>query len=698
MNIRINRIALHNFKGVRDAVFQFDGRNARIEGENGAGKSTVFDSFTWLLFGKDHQGQDWTNFDLKPIDPETREPFHGLDHWVEAELTIDGAKRVLRRVVTENWVKPRGETEKVMKGHNQQFFVDGVDTATKNAYDAVIHQWIDEGVFKMLTNPLFFIDDQYTDWKTRRKAILALVGESGRDGLQVQFADLLAEMRGEPMEQFKRRVAAEKKANRQDLATATANIAAFKKTLPEAVDAEGLNFQIEQIIAERDGKISEVQGKISTIDAGIADINSANDAKKAEIDAIWRQIYALRDKMGKYISERQSDAQKRNAERNGRILEARRAVADVQAQLEDVNRRGRKAQEALEDFKRERVEQALSLSEIGEKYGKRREEAFDPKSVGVCPTCGQMLPEDVIEAKAEEFAQERKAALDAMADKAVKLKKEIAELDATVASRQKALEDLKAERAELTAKRDTAEKALADLEETAPEDLEETAPEDLAAIEKEARREPEFLKMVSEELDLQSQAKAAAEKSVSTADLMSDRKAAEAEAALIRKNYEEKVQPLRDQLAVNRERERVLKLIADEEAREKKFADEVARLERLEFRATEYVKAEIDAQEGAINALFRVARWKMFAPTIEGGLTEMCEVTNTEGVPFRSMNDAKKILCGLDVIRVFSERYDCLAPIFIDNAESITKKVFDTEAQVIRLVVSEGAELTMYNE
>lgn len=690
MNIRINRIALHNFKGVRDAVFQFDGRNARIEGENGAGKSTVFDSFTWLLFGKDHQGQDWTNFDLKPIDPETREPFHGLDHWVEAELTIDGAKRVLRRVVTENWVKPRGETEKVMKGHNQQFFVDGVDTATKNAYDAVIHQWIDEGVFKMLTNPLFFIDDQYTDWKTRRKAILALVGESGRDGLQAQFADLLAEMRGEPMEQFKRRVAAEKKANRQDLATATANIAAFKKTLPEAVDAEGLNFQIEEILSERDGKISEVQGKISTIDAGIADINSANDAKKAEIDAIWRQIYALRDKMGKYISERQSDAQKRNAERNGRILEARRAVADVQAQLEDVNRRGRKAQEALEDFKRERVEQALSLSEIGEKYGKRREEAFDPKSVGICPTCGQMLPEDVIEAKAEKFAQERKAALDAMADKAVKLKKEIAELDATVDSRQKALEDLKTERAELTAKRDTAEKALADLEETAPEDLD--------AIEKEARREPEFLKMVTEELDLQSQAKAAAEKSVSTEDLMSDRKAAEAEAALIRKNYEEKVQPLRDQLAVNRERERVLKLIADEEAREKKFADEVARLERLEFRATEYVKAEIDAQEGAINALFRVARWKMFAPTIEGGLTEMCEVTNTEGVPFRSMNDAKKILCGLDVIRVFSERYDCLAPIFIDNAESITKKVFDTEAQVIRLVVSEGAELTMYNE
>ena len=150
MDIRIDKLTLHNFKGVREGVFQFNGSNARLEGENGAGKSTVFDAFTWLLFGKDHQGQDWTNFDLKTIDPKTREPFHGLEHWVEAELRIDGAKRVLRRVVTENWVKPRGDTERVLKGHNQQFFVDGVDTSTKASYDEVIHQWIDENVFLSL--------------------------------------------------------------------------------------------------------------------------------------------------------------------------------------------------------------------------------------------------------------------------------------------------------------------------------------------------------------------------------------------------------------------------------------------------------------------------------------------------------------------------------------------------------------------
>lgn len=690
MNIRINRLTLHNFKGVRDAVFQFDGGNARIEGENGAGKSTVFDSFVWLLFGKDHQGQDWTNFDLKTIDPETREPFHGLEHWVEAELSIDGAKRVLRRVVTENWVKPRGEAEKVLKGHNQQFFVDGVDTATKNAYDAVIHQWIDEGVFKMLTNPLFFIDDQYTDWKTRRKAILSLVGESGQEGLRERFADLLAEMRGEPMEQFKKRVAAEKKANREELATATANIAAFKKTLPEDMDAEALNFQVEQILSERDGKISEIQREISAIDEGIASVNSANESKKAEIDAIWRQIYALRDRMGKYISERQSEAQKRNAAHRAEVLKAQADVNMVRAEIENINRKGQKAQEALEDWTRERTEMAGELAAVGAQYEKERERAFDPDSVGVCPTCGQALPEEMVKAKAEQFAEERKAALKKLYDKALKLKQDIGEMDGALGRKRAELESLKEERATREKDLETARKALADLEEVQPEDL--------AGIEKEARRSPEFLKMVTEELDLQGRAKEEQEKTVSAADLMSDRKEAEARVAMVRREYETKVQPIRDQLAIAGERKRVLGLIEKEEEREKVLADEVARLERLEFKATEFVKAQIDSQEDTINALFRVARWKMFSPTIEGGLTEMCEVTSEEGVPFRSMNDAKKILCGLDVIRVFSERYDCLAPIFIDNAESITRKQFDTEAQVIRLVVSEGSELTMYHE
>ena len=88
----------------------------------------------------------------------------------------------------------------------------------------------------------------------------------------------------------------------------------------------------------------------------------------------------------------------------------------------------------------------------------------------------------------------------------------------------------------------------------------------------------------------------------------------------------------------------------------------------------------------------------MFDTTIDGGIVEMCDVTSPEGVPYRSMNDAMKILCGLDVIRVFSERFDSKAPIFIDNAEGITQEVFETTAQVIRLVVKDIDTLTLIPE
>ena len=101
--------------------------------------------------------------------------------------------------------------------------------------------------------------------------------------------------------------------------------------------------------------------------------------------------------------------------------------------------------------------------------------------------------------------------------------------------------------------------------------------------------------------------------------------------------------------------------------------------------------------EKAIGSLFRVARWKMFDRTIDGGLVETCEVTSPDGVPFRSMNDAMKTLCGMDVIRVFSDRFGSRAPIFIDNAEGVLTTSFGTDAQVIRLVVKD-CDITLVSE
>ena len=693
MTIRIVRITLHNFKGVRDAEFRLDGGNARIEGENGTGKSTVFDAFVWTLFGKDSRGQDWTSFDLKTINPETREPWHGLEHWVEVELTVDGAKRTLRRMVCENWVKPRGETGKVLKGHTQTFFVDGVDTATKTAYDGVIRQWMDESVFRLLTNPLHFIDDTYTGWQARRKALVALAEGAGGDAdaeMRERFADLLAEMKGEAMEMFRRRVAAEKKANKADLAAATANISAFKKALPDEVDAAGVNAEIERCTAAMEKDLKRVQAEIAAIDERIADANAAGEARKAEIDAVWKQIYAVRDGMNGMITGARDAAMREYQEAAGKADGMRFAIRRLNDRAADIARSAAKADEALSDLEQDKYEESSALAELGRQYAAARDRAFDAAAAGVCPTCGQPLPGDMMAAKADEFARARRDEMDRIAGKAKARKEAIARIDASLAAK-------KAERAACDADL-AAAKAEADAIERDLARIPEAVRPDLNAVEQKVVVGDEYRRLAMQELELQGRAKELQAGAPDTRSLIQERRVKESEAAVIRHSCDEQVRPLRDRLAVNGERVRLLGMIAEEEKRERAFADEVARLERLEFRASEYVKAEMDSLESTLNGLFRVAKWKMFDRTIDGGTVEMCEVMDAKGVPYRSMNDAQRILCGMDVIRVFGERYDCAAPIFIDNAESITRRSFDTPAQVVRLVVAEGSELNMVRE
>lgn len=697
MDIRIDTLRLRNFKGVRDAEFAFDGRNSTIEGENGVGKSTVFDAFTWLLFGKDHNGLDQTNFDIKPIDPDTREPIHHLEHSVEAVLLIDGNRRTFKREWRENWIKPRGETEMIMKGHDSHFFVDGVDVATKSAYDAVIHTLVDEDVFKMITNPLFFIDDRYTSWKERRKVILSLVGGAdGSDALRAEFADLIAEMKGDAMDTFKKRLAAAKKSNRQELEKAISTIDALQKVVAVEVDVADVTAERDAIISERDEVLSALQGKISAIDAKISDLNAANADAQAALDAKYARISALRAKMGQSLVDAEKAAQSDDMLAKKAYFEAR-GIADQAAQaLQRLEGEVAKARADYDDAVRCRADEAAKLARLGRDHAALKEQSFSYEPTTICPACGRPLPEEDVE-KATELAHaaflERinSGCADIIAQ-ARAVKEEIAAWDETIEARKAAADKCGVELLQGQSALKAARDAEAQLCESLGPQL------DLRKVDEQVMRSPAYVEMAEEVRRLQAEVDKAAGSSVGVDALLAERKIVEAEYDSKLGAYARRIAPLEDHLAVAREHDRVRGLISEEEEKRKAFADEVARLERLEFRTGEYVKASVDAVEDAINSLFSVARWKMFDRTLDGAVVEMCEVTDAKGVPFRSMNDAMKILCGMDVIRVFSTNYGSYAPVFIDNAESITRREFDTPAQVIRLVVSEGKALTMSNE
>ena len=221
---------------------------------------------------------------------------------------------------------------------------------------------------------------------------------------------------------------------------------------------------------------------------------------------------------------------------------------------------------------------------------------------------------------------------------------------------------------------------------------------DPAAIEAQARATDEFKAMQRQEQALRSKALATSSRPDGLDELVRQRKDIEQQVQAELDKYAKAELEAQASLSVGKVRSEQLALIRQKEQEAKNFADAIAREEREEARAAEFMKADIDSVEAAINGLFHTARWKMFDTTMDGGLVEMCDVTTPDGVPYKSMNDAMKILCGLDCIRVFSERYCSTAPIFIDNAESITQEAFDTPAQVIRLVVKDTPELLLITE
>lgn len=695
MEIRIIALRLRNFKGARTAEYLFGGHNARIEGPNGSGKSTVFDAFTWLLFGKDHRDQTTESFELKTIDPATGKPYPREDHWVEAVLTVDGQEHVLRRSWSENWVKPTGEIEDVLKGHTSAFYVDGVDVGTKRAYDAVVGGWMQESVFKLLTNPHYFIDEAFTPWKNRRKALLDLVKDAPeRARVREEFADVVEKLTGRSIEDYRKRLALEKAANKRDLAQTLSRIEGMREALPEEADTDGIRVRIEQLREKRDAAVAKLKDEAAALDRQIASADEADAARKAENTAIWAEITRTQLEMARYLSEAKKVAQAQNSDRDEDIMRTRANVEKRQATMRFEKDHQERTRGELAEMEAERGRMAVRLQEMGDKYRTEKARVFEYTPETKCPYCGQEIPAASVaeaRAKAEElFKAERKAFLDNLIADAKALKARIGEQDARIAG----MNDLLAKSAQ---EYDLAQKEAAKWS-VELKRLEALPEADLAAIEAEARGSEEFKALAAQERDLRAKALKTSCRPDDAADLVNKRKEIDERISAVNERFAKEELAAQDALSVGKVRADQLKLIAQKENEAKGFADALARCEREEARAAEFVKADIDSVETAINGLFHTARWKMFDTTIDGGIVEMCEVTSPEGVPYKSMNDAMKILCGLDCIRVFSERYNSLAPIFIDNAEGVLRDRFDTPAQVIRLVVKDVDNIYMIPE
>jgi DNA repair exonuclease SbcCD ATPase subunit len=112
--IILKELTLVNFKGIHGLTLTFKPDATVIGGENGIGKTTVFDAFTWLLFGKDSRGR--SDFNIKTLDATGAFIPH-IEHSVSALLEVNGKDLRLTRKYQEKWTRPKGDGEQRLYLH-----------------------------------------------------------------------------------------------------------------------------------------------------------------------------------------------------------------------------------------------------------------------------------------------------------------------------------------------------------------------------------------------------------------------------------------------------------------------------------------------------------------------------------------------------------------------------------------------------
>ena len=626
--MKLTKLELLNFKGLKSFTINLNG-DVVIRGDNATGKTTVFDSVCWLLFGKD--SLDRADFEIKTLDGG--EPIHKVNHEVTGTFTLDeGGTVELKRVYREKYSSPRGG-EVTLTGHTTDYFVDGVPKKEKE-YKEIVSSLIDESIFKLITNPLYF-NETYS-WQNRRKLLLEMCGDiddisviNSRDDLR-RLAELLE---GRTVEDHRKVVAAKKTAINKELDMIPIRIDEAVRNKPETVsDKAKLIRDIETLSAG----IDEVEKQKAIIQNGFSSAE-----KESKIRDINRQLEVQSSKV---LSDYHKQKQRLRDEYEASLTKLKMVEVD----------RDRCA-DRRDELNKEIERESKRIATLQSEFDTFNAQQFNKES---CPTCGQALPADKQAALEAEFNTNKSKKLEewkGLIESAVKLKANYEEQQEIMSSK---IDSLTTEVSQYS---DAYNVKFKEYEAYSEPNVEgDPVYTDLKAqlflleIDDEPGAEAEELAKLDEELSSMKSKKAGLETELNKFKLIDD---------------------------INH---RILEL----ENQQQKLVAEKNALDEASFLMDEFIKAKVNMLEENINSRFKLARFKMFNVMLNGNVEECCETTY-KGVSYRSMNNAARINVGLDIINALTSYYKVNAPVFIDNAEAVTEFV-PVNSQTIKLIVDES--------
>ena len=636
--MRLLNIEVENFKGVKHGVLAFDGKNARITGENGSGKSTYADAHAWMWMDTDYAGNS------KPdIRPDGADCDDGVVTRVTETIQCGDKSFTFEKIQKVKTSKPDAEGKvKVTKVNS--YAVNSVPKSQRDAFSWLAdNAGLDEKLYPVLSSPdallrmasdkkgrtavrdiLFGMADKLTDAEVASKSPeLKDICEL----LQKYTVEEITAMQNSS----KRKIRENYGRNGEILDSRIGGLLDAKTEVDEkAVRAERQkNSDAREVLEARKIEIKDEINKLS--DKKAACQKSLADGRKACAE--------------KVLAEREKLLKKKDTLYN--------TVAQITAEMNKITLR-------LNSYKSEMNTWLTEAKRCKAELDAVKERKF---TGGTCPTCGQRLPAKRLEAMKVKFEKSVADDTETYTKSGIAAQEKYKSAKAEAGKAQKEFDDFKKKHDKASAERDAIGTEIADITariKTAENEFDSTELDsEITSIDSQiARLEEEYKNCQSQISELTAQASEI-----------------NRQFALIENNLQidQKVEALKkDRIAYEQAK-------ADCE----KILDQIGTLEMLKNQMA----------EDSINAHFNVVKWKLFDRQANGELrTDLCEPM-VDGHDIAGMNTGRLVLAKLDIVNGLQKFYGKEYPVWLDNAECLTSNTVERiqmDAQLIMLCAVEG--------
>lgn len=660
--VTLKKLSVENYKKFEAKEFDFAGRT-EVSGRNRQGKTSLMDAYFDVLTGKLADGTLPNNIRRKVNGEEVDDPVVR-----ELVIDVDGTKYVVQK-----------KTKKGKSSNTVEYYVNGIKR-NKTEYMEILKRIADPDTIAMCSNARVFLNEIQKATAKARETLGGIAGfsESRFRAEHPEYEWIKNEgVEGDSIEEIL-------KARRRDLRKAKSDVDDIAKQIRKE---QSRQVECDETLPAQRDDLLDLLKESEKQEKALCDASREYDRISIELAGLKRSRDALVEKASKTAREKHDritsllytlKSDKKNAENKLRLAEM---------DLEHANKGIERHKAALAQAKkkytgvlREKWDGDTELTAI-------RGEEFDP-ALAICPTCGQALPEEQVEAAKRKFEF----------DKQSRIAKKLEEKEQFEKNKRTKLEKITEDGNEASEGLKTANKTKKEAEtviEATKKEITSLALE-IAETEKEAEKPIPEPDMFGDE-----EYKAVCDKISALEESINGIGNGENDRILLSNNRHSLEAKLRDveakiktQTARLEEKANNLETLQEEQ---KKLSQKQANIQQKVDQLTEYSIEKNKALAAVINPHFKHFQFQFLDYTQDGEPMETCRMI-CNGIDYANgLNHSDQILCDIDLVMGLQEMNDLRLPVWVDDTESINSdRIPGLDTQMILLKVSDG-ELSVKN-